>query len=141
MHGQNVYNIVRAAMSTVHPDSRAITLRAPAFDYWTPTNQDTEWPNIHSTSSKKRLNSSQWAEDGSWVKVKYIGVTYRLPKNLVKVGDLSLSVSGTDLLTFTKYKGYDPEVSASGNSDLYGGADFGTFPIPKTITFGITLDF
>jgi TonB-linked SusC/RagA family outer membrane protein len=141
MHGQDVYNLLRAAMSTIHPDSRTATLKGPAFDYWTPENQDTEWPSIYSTSSKKRLNSTQWIEDGSWVKVKYIGVTYTLPRSLISFGDLSLSVSGTDLLTFTKYKGYDPEVSASGTDDDWGGADFGTFPIPKTVTFGVALDF
>ncbi|WP_236973587.1 SusC/RagA family TonB-linked outer membrane protein [Membranihabitans maritimus] len=141
MHGQDVLNLTRAAMSTAHPDSRTITLKDPGFNYWTPGNEDTEWPNIHSTSSKKRLNSSQWVEDGSWVKLKYVGVTYHLPRNLVNFGDLSLSVSGTDLLTFSGYKGYDPEVSASGSSDVWGGADFGTLPIPRSVIFGLVLDF
>lgn len=141
MHGQEVFNLLRAAMSTAHPDSRSITLRDPAFNYWTTDNQNTEWANIHSTSDKKKLNSTQWMEDGSWVKVKYVGVTYHLPKEWINFADLSISLSGTDLLTFTKYKGYDPEVSASGSSDEWGGCDFGTFPIPKSVNLGVILNF
>ena len=141
MHGQDVFNLTRGVMSSISGDSRTILLKGPATDYWTTDNQDAKWPNIHSTSNQKRYNSSQWIENGSWVKVKYVGLTYHLPKNLLSFGDLSLSVSATDILTFTKYKGFDPEVSASGNSDLWAGCDFGTFPIPKTFTFGVTLDF
>jgi hypothetical protein len=44
-------------------------------------------------------------------------------------------------MTFTKYKGYDPEVSASGSSDEWGGCDFGTFPIPKSVNLGVILNF
>jgi TonB-dependent starch-binding outer membrane protein SusC len=141
MHGQDVFNLLRAAMSTAHPDSRSITLKEPAFDYWTPENQNTPWPNIHSTSDKKKLNSTQWIEDGSWVKVKYVGVTYHVPRQWINFADLSVSLSGNELLTFTKYKGYDPEVSASGTDDDWGGCDFGTFPIPKSVNLGVILEF
>jgi hypothetical protein len=116
-------------------------LKGPATDYWTPTNTNAEYKNIHSTSDAKRLNSSQWIEDGSWVKVKYVGLTYNLPEEWIKIGTLALTVSAQELLTFTKYKGLDPEVSASGSSDLWGGCDFGTQPLPTTVTFGVSLQF
>ena len=141
MHGQDVFNLARAAMSTVHADARTIMLKAPATDYWTTTNTDAEYKSIHSTSDAKRLNSSQWIEDGSWVKVKHVGLTYNVPRNWVKFGTLALTVSAQDLLTFTKYKGLDPEVSASGTNDLWGGCDFGTQPLPTTVTFGVSLEF
>lgn len=141
MHGQDVFNLVRAAASTIHADSRTITLKDPATNYWTESNQDAEWPNIHSTSSKKRLNSTRWIEDGSWVKIKYIGLTYHFPKDMITFGDLALSLSAEEVATFTKYKGFDPEVTASENDDLWGGCDFGTQPIPTTITLGVSLEF
>ncbi len=141
MHGQDVFNLARAAMSTIHADSRTIMLKGPATDYWTPTNTDAEYKNIRSTSDAKRLNSSQWIEDGSWVKVKHIGLTYNVPKEWIKFGTLAVTVSAQELLTFTKYKGLDPEVSASGSSDLWGGCDFGTQPLPTTVTFGVSLEF
>ena len=141
MHGQNVFNVMRAIMSVPHPDARTIMLKGPAFDYWTPERQDTEWPDIHSTSSVKKLNSSQWIEDGSWVKIKHIGITYTFPRKMIKFADVGVTLSGSDLLTFTKYKGLDPEVSASKGSDLFGGMDFGTLPIPRTFTLGLSVVF
>ncbi len=141
MQGQDILNLARAAMSTVHADSRTIMLKGPATDYWTTSNTDAEYKNIHSTSDAKRLNSSQWVEDGSWVKVKHIGLTYNVPREWIKFGTLALTVSAQELLTFSKYKGLDPEVSASGSSDLWGGCDFGTQPLPTTVTFGVSLEF
>ncbi len=141
MQGQDIFNLVRAGMSTVHSDARTIMLKRPATDYWTPSNTDAEYKNIHSTSDAKRLNSSQWIEDGSWVKVKHVGITYNVPRKWIKFGTLALTFSAQEVLTFTKYTGLDPEVSASGGSDLWGGCDFGTQPIPTTITFGVSLEF
>lgn len=142
MHGQDVYNLARAAMATVHADSRTIMLTEPAMNYWTPENPDSEWRNIHATSNSKALNSTKWIENGSWVKVKYVNLTYNLPKDLLKFGTLALSVSAEELITFTKYKGLDPEVSSSGtDEDVWGGCDFGTQPVPTTVTFGVSLDF
>ncbi len=141
MQGQDLFNLARAAMSTVHADARTIMLKGPATDYWTPTNTDAEYKNIRSTSDAKRLNTSQWIENGSWVKVKHVGLTYNVPRNWVKFGTLALTVSAQELLTITKYEGLDPEVSASGSSDLWGGLDFGTQPLPTTVTFGVSLEF
>jgi len=141
MQGQDILNLARAAMSTVHADSRTIMLKGPATDYWTTSNTDAEYKNIHSTSDAKRLNSSQWVEDGSWVKVKHVGITYNVPREWIKFGTLALTVSAQEVLTFSKYKGLDPEVSASGSSDLWGGCDFGTQPLPTTVTFGVSLEF
>ncbi len=141
MSGQSVYNLARACMATVHNDSRSIMLKGPATDYWTADNPDAKWKNIHSSSDTKTLNTTTWIEDGSWVKIKYIGLTYHLPKNLIKFGNLAVSVSAEELWTFTKYTGLDPEVSASKTDDEWGGCDFGTQPIPTSVTFGVSLDF
>ena len=141
MQGQDVFNLARAVMSTVHAEARTITLNGPATDYWTPTNTDAEYKNIRSTTDAKRLNSSQWIEDGSWVKLKNVGFTYNFPVDLMKFGTLALTLSAQELLTFSSYKGLDPEVSASGSSDEWGGLDFGTQPLPTTVTIGVSLEF
>jgi len=141
LHGQDTYNLTYAAMASKHPDARMIMLKGPAMDYWTETNQDSKWPDIHSTSSEKRLNSSTWVEDASWLKVRNIGITYNFPRQMTKFADIALTVSGQNILTFTKYRGFDPEVSASGGSDEWGGCDFGTVPIPKRITMGLNVTF
>ena len=141
MQGQNVFNLARAAMATVHNDSRTIMLKGPATDYWTEDNPDAKWKNIHSSSDTKKLNTTTWIEDGSWVKIKYVGLTYHFPEDLIKFGKLAVSLSAEELWTLTKYKGLDPEVSASKTSDEWGGCDFGTQPIPTSVTFGVSLEF
>lgn len=141
MHGQDIFNFGRGMMASRCADSRTIMLKGPAFDYWTPTNNDSPWPDYNSSTNIVHFNSSKWIEDGSWVKLRNVALTYNFSRRVINFGDLSFTLSGQNLLTLTSYKGFDPEVSASGNSDTWGGCDFGTLPIPKIITFGIDLKF
>ena len=141
LHGQDVFNVMRGVMASVHGDARMIMLKGPGEDYWTESNQDSEWPNIHSSSNTLRLNSTKWIEEGSWLKIRNIGVTYNIPRRYIAFADVAFTVSGQNILTLSKYKGFDPEVSASGSSDLWGGFDFGTVPIPKRITLGVNVTF
>jgi len=56
------------------------------------------------------------------------------------ISDLRLYITGQNLLTFTKYKGYDPEVSYRGATNLELGEDFGGYPQSKTIMMGVKLN-
>jgi TonB-dependent starch-binding outer membrane protein SusC len=49
--------------------------------------------------------------------------------------------TGENLLTFTKYEGYDPEVNAYGSSNTVMGVDFGTYPQTRNLIFGVNLSF
>ena len=80
-------------------------------------------------------------EDGSFVKVREIGFSYRFNEPWMKKTDLTLSVTGRNLFVFTKYEGYDPETNAGGNSSLLRGVDFGNVPIPRTVQFSATYNF
>jgi len=141
MHGQDIFNFGRGMMASRCADSRTVMLNGPAFDYWTPTNNNSQWPDYHSSTNIVHFNSTKWIEDGSWVKLRNVALTYNFPRRMINFGDLSFTLSGQNLLTLTSYKGFDPEVSASGNSDTWGGCDFGTLPIPKVVTLGIDLRF
>ena len=57
-----------------------------------------------------------------------------------KVSSLS-SVTGRNLKSWDKYKGYDPEVNAGGQSTILRGIDFGAVPIPKTFAIGVSAKF
>jgi hypothetical protein len=59
--------------------------------------------------------------------------------NFIK--NLSVYVTGQNLLTFTKYTGFDPEVNAFGNSAVEVGIDYGTYPQSRTIVFGVNVEF
>jgi hypothetical protein len=93
-------------------------------------------------SNNNLRNSTQWLQDASFIKLRNLSVAYRLPKNLIKIGDLKLIVSGQNLFVITNYKGYDPELSATdGNADRDSGIDSGIIPTSRTFTFGASLKF
>ncbi|NER84615.1 MAG: hypothetical protein F6K42_34860 [Leptolyngbya sp. SIO1D8] len=75
------------------------------------------------------------------MKIRNVSLAYIIPQEMTKIGDLRLSVSAQNLIAFTNYKGFDPEVSNTQNSDTDQGLDFGVYPMPRLVTFGMTLDF
>jgi hypothetical protein len=89
-------------------------------------------------------NSTRFVEDGSYLRLKAITLAYNFnPEFLNKLGvnNLSLYTTGQNLLTFTDYSGFDPEVNAFGRSATELGVDYGTYPQSKTVTFGINVEF
>lgn len=83
----------------------------------------------------------EWRIDnGSFVKLREISIGYRLG-NIKYFKDLTINLSGRNLISWDNYKGYDPEVNAGGQSTILRGIDFGTVPIPKTFSLGISTKF
>lgn len=89
-------------------------------------------------------NIHSWAvEDGSFVKISNITLGYTLPHKIVQKAGLTRArvyVTGTNLFTFTKYSGYDPEVSTM-SSALCPGVDFGAYPRSRSVVFGVNVGF
>ena len=92
--------------------------------------------------------SSRFLEDGSYIRLKNLQLGYTIPESVLAVTGLNnarIYVSGTNLLTFTKYPGLDPEMTVSDNStgegDRASGIDWGTYPSAMTIMFGIDITF
>ena len=106
---------------------------------WTPTNPSNEYQKA--TTNRNNIVSDRFIEDGSFLKLKTVSLSYSFPKlNWKHLGGLRLYVTGQNLLTWTKYRGYDPEVSYRGASTLEAGEDFGGYPQARTFMFGIKLD-
>lgn len=83
----------------------------------------------------------QWrVDDGSFVKLREVALTYNVGK-LKFFKDLTVSLSGRNLISWDDYKGYDPEVNSAGQSTLLRGIDFGSVPIPASFRFGISAKF
>ena len=104
---------------------------------WSPFSFGTATPVIHS-----------WAiEDGSFIRLNNVTIGYSLPKNAIsKIGMSKLRVYATvyNALLFTKYSGYDPEVSTTRNSgytQLTPGVDYSAYPKARTYTFGVNVSF
>ncbi len=83
----------------------------------------------------------EWrVDDGSFIKLREISLSYRLGK-LKPFNDLTISVSGRNLVSWDDYKGYDPEVNAGGQSTILRAVDFGAVPIPRTFSFNVAAKF
>lgn len=104
-------------------------------------------PRIAASSASSSSNyrfSNRFVEDGSYVRVKNISIGYNLPKQLyAKYGISNIKVySNTqNILTFTKYTGYDPEVGSINQDALLSGIDNGRYPSPIITTLGLNVNF
>lgn len=139
IQGREVLNVMYGVGTLPVGDSRTITMKDGA-DIWTTSNQEASFPALNATN-QNNLQADRWLQDGSFVKVRNISLAYTFPKSMIKFAAVRLLVSGQNLITLTKYKGYDPEVSNSGTSDIESGIDFGAYPTPRVITTGITVTF
>jgi hypothetical protein len=83
----------------------------------------------------------EWrVDDGSFVKLRELALSYAFG-NFKKLRDVTLALSGRNLISWDNYKGYDPEVNAGGQSNILRGIDFGAVPIPKTYSIGLSAKF
>nr|WP_294780807.1 TonB-dependent receptor [uncultured Flavobacterium sp.] len=111
-------------------------------DRWTAANPSNEIP--RATSSPLGIVSERYVEDASFLRLKLITLGYTLPKSVSKkLGTKSVKVyvSAENLITWTKYTGYDPEVSSYEQNNLYPGIDFGSYPNSKTFISGLNVTF
>ena len=102
-------------------------------------------PSIQDPNDNDRL-STRYIEDGSYLRIKNITLGYTFPKSLLekaKIENIRLYMNIQNLYTFTKYKGFDPEVGAStqDSSGLTFGVDNGRYPSPMTCSFGVNITF
>jgi TonB-dependent starch-binding outer membrane protein SusC len=102
------------------------------------------FPNKYNIDGLYVGSTSRWVEDGSYLRLKNLTFGYNLINLLgTKIGvkNAKIFVSGTNMFTISKYKGYDPEVSSFTNNDASTGIDYGNYPTAKTYTLGLELTF
>lgn len=107
---------------------------------WSPENPNSNIPRINGSDPNGNFGTtSDWyIEDGSYLRLKNVTLGYTLPAHLVKragIGPVRIYVTGSNLLTFTKYKGFDPEVGM----DEFG-IDKGRYPQSKNIILGLNIN-
>lgn len=143
VQGNDVYNLDYKEAVTNYGDHRQIT--SADVSPWTPTNPSNRWPSLSSTtnnevSANNNIGCSKWLQDGSYVRLKNLSFGYRLPLLFSKGASLKVMASAQNLLTITKFKGYDPEATTTAD-DLNAGVVFGAYPSARTflLTFQLTL--
>jgi len=116
---------------------------------WTPTNTNTDIPRaISSDPNQNARPSTRFLEDGSYLRLKNLMLGYTIPVSALQsktkgvVTNFRIYVSAQNILTFTKYSGYDPEVgNRTPNISLTNGIDFAVYPQPKSFQVGIQVGF
>ncbi|MBC3539909.1 TonB-dependent receptor [Rufibacter sp. H-1] len=156
--GNDVYNYVRFRNSNPNNINVGQNMFREARNYARVNaegvleNPGTTVPRLSGGDVNKNFarHTTKYVEDGSFVRIKNISLNYNLPNVLVSkqkiVKAARVGVSVQNLYTFTKYKGYDPEVGTYvgpnvGNDDAPIGVDTGRYPITPIYSFNIGIDF
>ena len=143
VQGNDIFNEARSLIigrSGRIPFGTSVDLR----NSWTSSNTTASQPSLNATNTQ--ILSSEFIEDGSFIRLKNISLGYML-KNVnalesIGIESLRLYASAQNLLTLTNYSGVDPEVSTGGlYDDRLTGIDQGALPTSKTFTLGLNLKF
>lgn len=150
--GNDIFNVARIALEATDGTS------AQLLNRWTPQNQNSDIPGIIDQRTREDAalvnkisfpastgnTLSRYVEDGSYVRLKNLTLAYNFPKSLLKsvfITNLRLYISGTNLITITKYKGFDPEVSSYNGNDAQIGSDYNNYPQARIYNVGVNLSF
>ena len=103
-------------------------------------------PKASTSTSFEQNASTNYIEDGSFLRIQNLQIGYTFPEDLVKnlsINNVQLYVLGSNLFTFTEYSGLDPEISAKRENgvpqEIDRGVDVGTWPISKQIMLGLNI--
>ena len=141
-YGNDVYNATRIDLEGMFDSKNQSTA---VLRRWTPENRNTDIPRAAGNGSVDNVrNSTRFVEDGSYVRLKAVTLTYNFnPVHFKRLGISKFSVyaTGQNLLTLTNYSGFDPEVNAFGRSATELGVDYGTYPQARTLIVGLNAEF
>ncbi|SHF77128.1 SusC/RagA family TonB-linked outer membrane protein [Pedobacter caeni] len=117
---------------------------ADVLNRWTPQNTNTNIPKALKDKTDNSLTSSRFVENASYLRLKSATLSYNFGEAFLgrlKMSKLTVFATGYNLLTFTKYKGLDPEVSQYEANGPQMGVDYGTYPQSRTFLFGVNVGF
>jgi hypothetical protein len=107
---------------------------------WTSEGQLTSIPRVEYGDRKGNARfSDRWIEDGSYLKLKTLSLSYRFPFNLTFLQGITVWGAANNLFTCTKYLGSDPELSISGNP-IYQGIDRGLLGHGRSFVLGVKIN-
>lgn len=136
--GNDIYNASKIEMIGMYSGANQIK---DATRRWRVPGQVTDIPKAGELDNLKA--STRWVEDGSYLKVKNITLSYDIVHPALRKAGISKIrpyVTLDNMITLTKYSGYDPEMSQY-TSATSMGIDWGTYPCVKTVLFGVNVEF
>lgn len=112
----------------------------PYLNRWTPENPTNEYPSfVDPLKQGRKVVNSRTLSDASYVKLRTIRLSYRVPKFSSLIQALQLYVTADNLFTITDYVGLDPAVNPNSNSNFR--MDFNAYPSARAFIFGAKIDF
>ncbi len=135
--GNQIYNELNHQRNSI---VRYNNLSTDALNRWREQGDQTDFPRLIRDDPKQSDSrvQSRWVEDGSYLKLKNVNLRYSFDSALSKrigLRKLDAFVTATNLVTWTKYTGFDPDVNSY--SGLRVGLDEGSYPQSRTFTFGL----
>jgi len=134
--GTDVFNYLRSrteSMDGLENQSTAV------YNRWITNGQTTGIPRASFGDPMGNARfSNRWIEDGSYLRLRNATLSYTFPQKLSFMNELNIYLTGTNLITITKYLGYDPEFSYL-NGVLGQGIDYGKMPQPRSMVIGIKI--
>jgi hypothetical protein len=124
-----------------------MTMYTHQLDYWTPQNPDARYPRLANNGTQSNTNnfrrgSDMYLYDGAYARLKNLQIGYSLPDDALKnigIKAFRMYVSGQNLLTLSKVKFVDPELSEFNNNMTPSGANSGR-AYPTQVYYGLGLD-
>ena len=135
-YGNDVYNYVRQQMESMSGyENQFLSVR----NRWRAEGQETDMPRLaYGDPMGNSRFSDRWIEDGSYLRLKTISISYDIPIEGDIVKNVNVYAAGQNLLTFTNYLGYDPEFSSS--RSVFGqGVDVGMMPQFASVLLGLKI--
>jgi TonB-linked SusC/RagA family outer membrane protein len=142
-HGGKILNVNRIRTES---SPRANIARARWENAWSPTNPGGTEPAIGENPNQVGPNNftDNLLEDGSYLRLRSATLSWDLPESLASRASASVArlyLTGTNLITWTHYSGFDPDVSGQSVGTTNRGIDIGAYPLSRGVTFGLNLNF
>jgi hypothetical protein len=146
--GNKVYNLIRPVWENLGYgndgglDQVYANNSVNSLNRWQKPGDITDVPRPSFITKNYIENSSMFVEDASFFRIRTVNIGYTFSKKALKfLTGLRVYAQVQNLLVFTKYKGFDPEVSSNGgNIDRTAGVDYAAYPPARTFTFGFNLN-
>ena len=140
VHGNDILNSNRFELESGNGLSNS---SVAMLNRWTPENQSNVYPRANRGADYLHM-SDRYLEDGSYVRLQLVTLGYDLPRGFLQrihLKGIRVYVSGKNLLTFTNYSGFDPEVGRFGSDNIRQGYDLGGYPTARTYLIGLNIEF
>ncbi len=140
--GNEVFNALKRDLTGT---SAWLNQSTDVIDRWTAANPTGTSPRQNGNDpNRNRRVSDRFVEDGSYIRLQSVSLGYTMPKQIIKslkMQSLRFYVSAQNLITFSSYSGFDPEIGSFNQNPLLNGLDNGRFPVARSYTFGLNVNF